>query len=314
MARFVVISDTHFRVPGSVTEDKTFWNRVLRTRIGEVGECLIETINVIAPDFVVHCGDITGLCEMRNWDFACSLLDRLDCPWFAVLGNHDTWFPGLREAFSARFARASDRCYYRRDLLGMRFLFLDTVHWYTREGSISPYLDKELYDHGEIAGMGPSDEQLAWLSDQLARSQGWPVALVNHSPLGYRSVYPVSTMPKGQPSDTGRTSLENYFGPVMRRSEMRETIRCYGNVRVVFAGHWHIFDKVTQDGVVHCQTGSLREYPFEIRVVEVGRNRLEVETVPLLSGGFQAASLIPEWHNEWIAGSASDRTFSVPLS
>lgn len=312
-ARFVVISDTHFRVPGSVNEDKTFWNRVLRTRIGEVGECLVDTINQLAPDFVVHCGDVTGLCEMRNWDFACSLLDRLDCPWFAVLGNHDTWFPGVRDAFAARFGRARGRCFYRRDLGGLRFLFLDTAHWYGREGQVSPYLDKDLYDRGKIVGMGPSDAHLDWLEDQLATSQNMLVALVTHPPLGYRARYPASTLPKGEPADAGGESLEDYFGPVVHGEAMRGMMRRHGNVRIVFSGHWHIFDRVMQDGVVHCQTGSMREYPFEMRLVTIRRDRLEVETVPLRSQDFQTASLIPEWHNEWVAGTAGDRTFSVAL-
>ena len=31
----------------------------------------LETINELAPDFVIHCGDFTGLCDMENWDAGC---------------------------------------------------------------------------------------------------------------------------------------------------------------------------------------------------------------------------------------------------
>ena len=119
--RFVVISDTHFYAPGRQEKDALCWNRVLQTRSDAIAQALVEAIRDLAPDFVVHCGDITGLCEMANWEFACQIMDQLPCPWYAVLGNHDTWFAGVRDAFSARFGVPAGPCYYGRDLGGIPF-------------------------------------------------------------------------------------------------------------------------------------------------------------------------------------------------
>jgi len=312
--RFVVISDTHFFAPGAVTQDKMFWNRVLQTRSAEIGECLIETINELAPDFVIHCGDFTGRCDMENFEFGCQLMDQLSCPWYAVLGNHDTWYPGVREAFSSLYGLPRDQCYYSRDLAGLRFIFLDVAYWITRQGQVSPYLDKELYDNGQIAGMSPTEEELRWLQAELEHSGDRPVVLISHAPLGFKDAYPVATLPKGRPVQAARISLVEYIGDVLMRREMREIIRRHSNVKVAFAGHWHICDATYQDGVVYCQTPSLREYPFDIRLVEVRNRALAVTTVGLKNPDFKQLSYVEEWHNSWVAGAPSDREFTVELS
>jgi len=330
--RFVVISDTHFFAPGAVTQDKMYWNQVLQTRASEIGECLIETINELTPDFVIHCGDFTGRCDMENWAFGCQLVDRLSCPWYAVPGNHDTWCPGVRDAFSARYGLPPGQCYYSRDLAGIHFIFLDLVYWVSKQGQVSPYLDKELYDSGQILGMGPTGEELQWLQAELEHSGDRPVVLVSHAPLGFKDTYPIATLPGGQPVRAARTSLADYVedvlmrremgdvirhqrnvGDVPARREMRDIIRRYRNIKVAFAGHWHICDATPEDGVVYCQTASLREYPFEIRLVQVHDHSLSVTTRGLKNPDFKRLSYVKEWGNDWVAGTPSDREFTVEL-
>lgn len=312
--RFVVISDTHFFAPGAVTQDKMYWNRVLQTRSPEIGECLIETINELAPDFVIHCGDFSGLCDVENFNFGCQLMDQLSCPWYAVLGNHDSWYPGVRDAFSSLYGLPQGQCYYSRDLAGLRFIFLDVAYWTSRQGQVSPYLDKDLYDSGQILGMGPTEEELRWLQAELEHSNNQPVVLVSHAPLGFKDAYPLVTLPKGRPVQAARTSLVDYMEDVMMRHEMREITRRHPNIKAAFAGHWHICDAVQQDGAVYCQTASLREYPFEIRLVEVRNRALAVTTIGLKNPDFKRLSYVEEWRNGWVAGVAGDREFIVDLS
>ncbi len=312
-SRFVVISDTHFFAPDAVPQDKLYWNRVLQSRSPEIGECLIETINDLAPDFVIHCGDFTGLCDMENFEFGCQLMDQLSCPWYAVLGNHDTWYPGIRDAFSSRYGLPQGQCYYSRDLAGLRFIFLDVAYWTSRQGQVSPYLDKELYDSGQILGMGPTQEELRWLQAELEQCSERPVILVGHGPLQFRDTYPVVTLPKGRPVAAARTSLADHMDSVLLRREMLEIIRGHPNVKAAFAGHWHICDVMQDNGVLYCQTASLREYPFEIRVVEVYNQRLSVTTLGLKDLTFGQLSYMGEWGNDWVAGAPSDREFTVDL-
>lgn len=235
--RFVIISDTHLFAPGAVVRDATFWNRVLRTRSLEIGARLVETVNELAPDFVIHCGDLTGHCDLENWGAGCQVLDLLNCPWYAVLGNHDTWFPGVRDAFAARFGLPPGQGSYRQDLGGLRFLFLDLAHWHDRDGGISPYLDKEAYDAGQIVGLGPSPEGLHWLEAELAGCDDRPVVLVSHPPLGYKASYPLGTLPKGEPTPARRVPVDSILGDVREHEALRALIGRCPNVRLALAGH-----------------------------------------------------------------------------
>jgi len=94
---------------------------------------------------------------------------------------------------------------------------------------------------------------------------------------------------------------------------MRAIIRRHPQVKVAFAGHWHISDVTQEDGVVFCQTPALREYPFEIRLAEVHGDSLTVTTVGLNDGRFRRLSYVPEWGNDWVAGTTNDREFTVSL-
>ena len=87
--RFVIITDTRFYAPGRV-KDGVWWNRTLQSSTDEIGRCLVETISPLRPDFVIHCSDISGHCDLANFHAGLGILDRLPCPWYAVLGNHDT--------------------------------------------------------------------------------------------------------------------------------------------------------------------------------------------------------------------------------
>ncbi len=69
-------------------------------------------------------------------------MERVGCPWYGAIGNHETWNPGVRAAFAAHFGLPGERCHYARTLGGLRFVFLDTCHWQSADGACSPYLDK----------------------------------------------------------------------------------------------------------------------------------------------------------------------------
>jgi hypothetical protein len=313
-SRFAVIADTHFFAPHLAPEDKLYWNRVLQSRSPEIARNLVDTINCIGPDFVIHCGDFTGLCDMGNYEFGCRIMDQLTCPWYAVLGNHDTWYPGVRAAFSARMDLPPGCCHYARDLAGMRVLFLDVAYWTSAGGETSPYLDKDLYDSGQIAGMGPTLAELDWLDSELRECRDRPAILVSHAPLGFKDAYAVGTLPRGRPAQTTPTSLADYMGDMLLRHELRQTVRRHRHVKAAFAGHWHIHDVAVDDGVVYCQTASLREYPFDLRLVRRLGDSLHVSTIPLRDSTFPGDSYVAEWGNDWVAGLPGDRDFVIPLT
>ena len=56
--QFVVIADTHIRLPDSAEEGGYPSNRLFNHRIKNIVQCL----NRIKPDFVIHLGDLS-----TNW-------------------------------------------------------------------------------------------------------------------------------------------------------------------------------------------------------------------------------------------------------
>lgn len=309
--RFVVITDTHFLAPGHTAEGKTWWNRALESRCGEISEALVEAVNRLQPEFVIHCGDFTGHCDLVNYECGLQVMNRLGCPWYAIPGNHDTWFPGVRAALAARYGLQGEDCFYTRDLAGLRFIFLDVAYWTSVYGDTTPYLDKELYDQGKIRGLASSRDELAWLEHELAAADR-PVVIVSHAPLGYKPAYPMPTLPHGKPALQPQTSVIDLIGDVVNRSAIRELMRRCPKVKMALAGHWHISDMFREDGVAFCQTGALREYPFEFRVVEVSDGTLHVGTAGL-GEAFQRESYVEAWGNQWVAGEEEDRSFRIEL-
>jgi len=310
--RFVVLSDTHFLEPAQAQAGKTWWNRVLETQCAEIGAALVQTLNRLAPDFVIHCGDFTGRCDPANYEVGLGFMNRLSCPWYAVPGNHDAWYPGVRGPLAARCGQQGDDCYFARDLAGLRFIFLDVAYWISAQGDTSPYLDQELNERGQILGMGPSAAELVWLEHELA-SAGRPIILVSHAPLGHKPTYPIRTLPHGEPAHKPETSVTEIMDDILRRQALRDLIRRQPLVKAAFAGHWHICDAVQEDGVTFCQTAALREYPFEFRLVTVDAGRLSVATRGLDDDSFQSLSYVEAWGNRWIAGAPADRSFEVDL-
>lgn len=312
--RFAILSDTHFFAPGAVAQDGLWWNRVLQTRAAEVGASLVQALRALAPDFIIHCGDLTGHCDPANFELACQIMDQAGCPWYAVPGNHDTWFPGVRAALAARAGLAGEDCYFRRDLAGLRFLFLDVAYWVDRQGRTARYLDKDRYDRGEIAGLGPGPDELRWLEAELAEAADRPVILVSHAPLDFKPLYPVATLPRGQAPRGSATSLVDLMGDVARRAELRALIARYPQVKLALAGHWHIHDVTRVDGLAFVQTAALREYPFEFRIATLTPGRLSLTTHGLPEARFRDLSYMPEWRNDWVAGRPEDRDLEIALT
>ena len=60
-------------------------------------------------------------------------------------------------------------------------------------------------------------------------------------------------------------------------------------------------------------TGSLVEYPFEMRLVRVCDGVLSISPIELDAPRFKRDSLIVEWGNQWVAGIDTDRHFSMTI-
>ncbi|MBS0374771.1 MAG: metallophosphoesterase [Proteobacteria bacterium] len=156
---FVQLSDTHIGFAKEANPD-----------VGATLKVAIERINAlsVAPQLVLHTGDITHLSKAAEFDAAAELLKGLKVTELhTVPGEHDVADPEVREYFD-RFGQASGRRgYYSFDHQGVHFVGLINVL------SFKP---------GGLGTLGP--EQLAWLKEDLAgRSASTPIVVFAHMPL-----------------------------------------------------------------------------------------------------------------------------------
>ena len=146
-ASFLVIADTHFCAPGTA-ENMTWWNRMLKEQSPAIAESLISTVRELGPDFVIHCGDLTDNGTLASFYSAKEIMDRMSCPYYVTLGNHDTFQAGTREAIAGMFETADGKFYYAHDLGGLRFVFLDCAYWIRRDGQEDEHIDWNFYRSG----------------------------------------------------------------------------------------------------------------------------------------------------------------------
>ena len=303
---FAVIADTHFIAPGT-REDGKWWNRMLFSRLAEIAEALVSMLNSLSPDFVIHCGDFTDDSNEENFHFGKGVMDRLSCPYFITLGNHDTWNEGVRDAVAPVFGLTSGRFYYARTFDGLRFIFLDCAYWISKDGKAWEHLDWNLYREGGYLGIGPTEQELRWLETELNTRRNVPVFIVTHMPIYAKPICPAGAF--RPPSSDYR--FNEYC---VHNDELYSMIARHGNVKAVFAGDWHFHDITYHEGILHCTTASLIEFPFELRYVEIHDGRMSITTLGLCDDSFREASLVDEWGNQWVVGSQADREYSISLT
>ncbi len=328
-ATFVVMTDTHFAAPGT-GKDGCWWNKEITSQSAKIAESLVSTVKSLSPDFIIHCGDLTDASDLESFQFGKQVMDRMSCPYYFVLGNHDTWNEGVRRDIAPLFdLSADDGFYFTRRLAGMRFIFLDCAHWIKKTGETCAHIDFELHHQGAYAGIGPTEVELQWLEQELAAHTDVPTVIVTHVPLHAKPVYAVGTLPGKQPTDGGPQEwvpvtpkrFEHESGSISKGyfvhdERVRQLIEGAPNVKAVFAGHWHMFDITRHNDVVHCQTGAMVEYPLEMRLVRVESRTasMSITTVALDDPQLKRDSCLPERKNEWVAGGPQDRVCTLSIN
>ncbi len=303
---FAVIADTHFAEPGA-RQDGEWWNKMLFSHSVEIAKALVTTLNSLSPDFVIHCGDFTDDSDEENFHFGKGVMDQLSCPYFITLGNHDTWNEGVRDAVAPVFGLTSGRFHYARTLGGLRFIFLDCASWMSKDGKAWEHLDWNLYREGGYLGIGPTEEELQWLRRELDNSGNKPVFIVTHMPIHAKPIRP----PSGFRPPSPKYHFNEYC---VYNDQLYSIITHYGNVKAVFAGDWHFHDITYHEGILHCTTASLIEFPFELRYVQIRNDRMSITTLGLCEDNLREASLVEEWGNQWVVGWEKDREYSISLT
>jgi Icc protein len=156
---FLQLSDSHigFSKPANPDARATFREAVAKARALPV-----------APDFIIHTGDVSQLSRDDEFDDADQILKETGLPAFLVPGEHDMLDAEGGKAFLARFGKGSRGAgWYSFDHRGVHFVALVNV------ADLKP---------GGMGNLGA--EQLAWLRADLAqRTASTPIVVFAHIPL-----------------------------------------------------------------------------------------------------------------------------------
>lgn len=156
---FVQISDTHVGFSKPANTD------VLATLKETIAK--IKALPV-APDFIVHTGDITHLATPEQFDLAQQVLGEIGIPVHFVPGEHDIINGNDPRPYIERFAKGSrGNGWYSFDAHGVHFVALVNVLQFVDSGT------------GKLGA-----DQLAWLRKDLAGlTASTPIVVLSHFPL-----------------------------------------------------------------------------------------------------------------------------------
>ncbi len=190
------ISDLHIKAPGQLAYGRVDTARAL--------ERCIAALNEFAPrpDFVVISGDLVDTPTIEEYDHLKQLLQRLDLPFAAIPGNHDSG-DMMRAAFpQAAYAFSSGPVNQCLEVGGVAVLLLDS----SVPGK----------PHGEL-----NAATLQWLDQTLATRPDRPALIFLHHPPFLAGIWHMD-----------RQNLSN-------AEALAAIIRRHPRVQLIGAGHVH---------------------------------------------------------------------------
>ncbi len=203
MQKFIVLSDLHLVPAGKLSHAIDTYARL---------EMAIDHVNRLHSDaaFAVFAGDLTDHGDVASFERLKSALSDLSVPAVLTLGNHDdrenflSVFPELVNEDTGRIDAA-------RDLGEYRVIVLDSLVSGETEGRLT-------------------DDQIAWLTSELAGATDRPVIIVLHHNIAELGV----------PTD---------FICLKDTQPFLDAVKVHGDVRMVIYGHVHMSTAGTLLGV-----------------------------------------------------------------
>jgi 3',5'-cyclic AMP phosphodiesterase CpdA len=180
---------------------------------------LMKRILERKPCFLIHLGDMINHPHEKEWRAFFEISKQMDLPFFPVVGNHDVGTTTLgEEMYRKEFSLPEGKTYYAFRAGGVLFVILDS-----EEG------------RGRII-----KEQRSWLENTLSSSEEKFKLIFIHRPL----FLPMDSLKTGSAMDrypSNRDDLQRLFLKT--------------NVKAVFAGHDHRYDRNEKEGILHVISG-----------------------------------------------------------
>lgn len=237
--RFVQVSDVHF----STFEENTSYKFLKKSP--ELLSDVIFQVNTSGPyDFVMFTGDLVNKPKTNELVKFISYASKINCPWYAINGNHDIAIDGpltkdeFRKILNCHNKYMSNqKIYYAfTPKKGFRVICLDSI------------IDYKLTSNGEI-----SEEQMKWLKKELDEHKKDVVILCTHVPIE-------------EPYPSSNHKLNN-------EDAVKELLVKYKNPIVVLQGHYHCVRAKQKDNIVYITSPSLVTFPNAFRVININSNK-----------------------------------------
>lgn len=258
ICRIGIISDSHAGIHHDGGWNQPVWIGGEETLFERLGKWRVAN----KVDFVIHCGDVA---EPGSIGKGIELLAGLGCPVAAVRGNHDIMSPiqygeWQRELSPHPQVQFGDSV-FENELCDVVLL---NNQWFDRRNT--PQW------HWETSPVGWLDDtQLNWLETVLAARTDRPAIVVVHYPLDMTPPYPI-------PKEFAKHN-EEYS------RKLNEIFDRHDRVKLVASGHFHCTTDRKTGERLHVTTAAFSEAPFQVRLIEISRTKLQVKTDQLYQTG-----------------------------
>ncbi len=227
---FVFVTDIH------VTTERNATEGLLQA---------IDTINKLAPDFVLSGGDNIMDALGQTYETADSLynlysetIKNLTMPVYNTMGNHEVFGLYEKSGISPEhklyginmYEKRLAKRYYSFNHKGWHFVVLDGIGFTE---------DRHYYGHVD-------EEELEWLKKDLEKAGNKPIVVSTHIPL----------LSVGSQIMQGPTVGFPEGSVITNANEVREILEQY-NTKLVLQGHLHFLEDINYNGIHYITGGAV---------------------------------------------------------
>ena len=278
--KFLYIADTH--IGGSDIEGYKQQERCLK-HFDELTGIFAEWIKKQHDiDFVIHGGDVVDESLPENIAKAGKLFERLPCPVYFALGNHDLtendavekWLsaaPGFFNDESVDFSFCRN---------GVKFDFI-SCHWGAKAYFWRP-------DEAQVPYF--QEEQTAILGGESCKHE----ILITHAP-----VFGLPCEQTGLAAPL-HPSAGDFSGVIHELAKKHKIL-------LVLGAHTHMNMHLLKDGVHYVTASAFSETPFEFKLFELNDKFFSMETISLADEVSFRANY--NFNKTYVQGRACDRSF-----
>lgn len=206
----------------------------------------IDTINKLAPDFVLTGGDniMDALAQTygrsdSSYTLFLETIKKLNMPWYSTMGNHEIF--GLYESSGVDPSHElyGKKLYENR--VAKRYYSFDHKNWHFIVLDALGFTDDRHY-YGHI-----DDEQLEWLKKDLEQTgKDRPIVVSTHIPL----------LSVGSEIMAGPTQGMSQAEIVTNANDVRKILEQY-NTKIVLQGHLHFLEDINYNGIHYITGGAV---------------------------------------------------------